>query len=45
MKRKWENLHLCDSLRQSHEMKTKAAVREQMSRLHVTMSLKSTAGC
>jgi hypothetical protein len=28
MKRKWENLPLCDSLRQSHEMETKAAVRE-----------------
>jgi len=28
MKRKRENLPLCDSLMQSHEMETKAAVRE-----------------
>jgi hypothetical protein len=28
MRRKRENLPLCDSLMQSHEMETKAAVRE-----------------
>jgi hypothetical protein len=27
MRRKWENFPLCDSLMQSHEMETKAAVR------------------
>jgi hypothetical protein len=37
MRRKRENLPLCDSLMRSHEMETKAAVREANVTLYVTI--------